>query len=141
MKPENIQLHSDGSLDSIKIVNFEISTKLEKGLCLTEKIGSPYYIAPEVLEKNYDSKCDVWSCGVIAYICLYGYAPFAGSSDLEILEKVKKGRFSLIQSIRERNTISDEARDFLVYLITRSPSKRPSAEQALMHPWLNLAQK
>ena len=95
MKPENILLQAVGSVESVKIVNFEISTKFSKDVPLTEKIGTPYYIAPEVLDRKYGPKCDVWSCGIIAYICLYGNAPFEGASDMEILKKVKKGRFSL----------------------------------------------
>ncbi len=55
-------------------------------------MGTPYYIAPEVLEKKYDEKCDIWSCGVILYIILCGYPPFNANSDLEIMEKVKIGK-------------------------------------------------
>ena len=48
---------------------------------LNEKLGTPYYIAPEVLAKAYGAKCDIWSCGVITYIVLSGIPPFNGSSD------------------------------------------------------------
>lgn len=60
-----------------------------KGKKLTKQIGTAYYIAPEVLAKNYDEKCDVWSCGVILYIMLCGYPPFRGANEREILNKIR----------------------------------------------------
>jgi calcium-dependent protein kinase len=58
---------------------------------LDEKLGTPYYIAPEVLNKNYGPKCDVWSAGVIAYILMCGAPPFTGNSDNEIMKSVRGG--------------------------------------------------
>jgi calcium-dependent protein kinase len=57
---------------------------------MQQKLGTPYYIAPEVLDKKYDEKCDVWSCGVILYILLCGFPPFNGPNDTVIMEKVKR---------------------------------------------------
>ena len=62
---------------------------------MNQKFGTPYYIAPEVLDHNYDEKCDLWSIGVILYTLLCGYPPFNGENDAKILKKVKIGKYKL----------------------------------------------
>lgn len=57
------------------------------------RVGTPYYIAPEIIKGDYDAKCDIWSMGVILYILICGAPPFYGRNDLAILESVKKGKF------------------------------------------------
>jgi calcium-dependent protein kinase len=53
-----------------------------------------YYLAPEILEANYDERCDIWSLGVILYILLSALPPFDGNNDKEILEEVKKMKYT-----------------------------------------------
>jgi calcium-dependent protein kinase len=72
---------------------------------MNQKFGTPYYIAPEVLENRYDQKCDLWSIGVILYILLCGYPPFNGANDDQIIKKVKAGKFRVDDD--EWQTISD----------------------------------
>ena len=57
--------------------------------------GTCYYLAPEVIEGEYSEKCDVWSLGVILYILLSGEPPFNADTDVEVVEKIKIGEYSL----------------------------------------------
>jgi calcium-dependent protein kinase len=58
---------------------------------MTARIGTIYYIAPEVLLKRYKEKCDVWSAGVVLYMLIFGKPPFAGNNDYEIMDSILKG--------------------------------------------------
>lgn len=93
-------------------------------------VGTPYYVAPEVIMgREYDEKVDVWSSGVILYAMLAGFPPFYGESAPEIFESVLRAnlRFpSLIFS-----SVSAPAKDLLRKMISRDPSNRISAHQAL----------
>ena len=60
----------------IKIIDFGLAKYLAGSNSLKSKVGTPYYVAPEVLEGNYDHRCDNWSVGVITYTLLCGYPPF-----------------------------------------------------------------
>lgn len=54
----------------VKVIDFGLAVQFEDDQVLTSPVGSMHYIAPEVLEQEYGPKCDVWSCGVIAFILL-----------------------------------------------------------------------
>ena len=77
LKPENLLFDSDKPDSAIKVIDFGASKKFDDRK-MKKKLGTPFYIAPEVIDLNYDAKCDVWSCGVILYILLCGYPPFLG---------------------------------------------------------------
>jgi len=70
---------SDNS--EIKLVDFGLSRTFEPNKNMYSRMGTPFYIAPEVLKKKYNEKCDVWACGVILYILLSGNPPFNGKND------------------------------------------------------------
>lgn len=102
---------------------------------MNQKYGTPYYIAPEVLKKNYDQKCDLWSCGVILYILLCGYPPFNGSTDKQIVQAVLAGKFHIDEP--EWAEVSTEAKDLVGKLLTYNPDERINAFDALKHPWID----
>jgi len=134
LKPENILLEQNKEFDQIKIIDFGTSLVYDPAKSLDEKLGTPYYIAPEVLNKNYNSKCDIWSCGVITYILLSGMPPFNGQSDQEIMKKVRAGAFSFDDKVW--NNISDNCKDFIRQLLTFKADDRPTASDILKHPWI-----
>ena len=131
LKPENILLEANKEFDQIKIIDFGTSLVYDPSRSLDEKLGTPYYIAPEVLNKNYDSKCDIWSCGVITYILLSGMPPFNGQSDQDIMKKVRQGQFDFED--RAWANVSDKAKDFISQLLTYNKDERPDAQTMLSH--------
>lgn len=134
LKPENLLLDKESTNPKITIIDFGTSGVIEVNKKMSQKFGTPYYIAPEVLKKNYDQKCDLWSCGVILYILLCGYPPFNGGNDKQIIQAVLAGKYLLDEP--EWETVSAEAKDLVKHLLMYEPEKRISAKDALAHPWL-----
>jgi calcium-dependent protein kinase len=83
IKPENILIHKKEPELIIKLTDFGTATFFCKTKPLTDVLGSPYYIAPEVIRGNYNEKCDIWSVGVIVYLLLCGRPPFKGNDKSE----------------------------------------------------------
>ena len=102
-----------------------------------------------MLKKNYNEKCDVWSCGVILYILLCGYPPFQGKSKDEIFKRILEGKFSFkgrkkirlyLEILQEEHwkNVSEEAKDLICQTLIYDPEKRISAKKALEHKWFRL---
>lgn len=142
LKPENLLLEKDEDNPKIKIIDFGTACTFKTGDWLQQKYGTPYYIAPEVLKKKYNEKCDIWSAGVILYILLCGYPPFNGQNDRQIIEAVLKGKFTLdgkdsLSTVEpEWDDVSPEAKDIVKKMLEYEPGKRISAEDAIQHPWI-----
>ena len=121
MKPENILLDSRANNANIKVIDFGTSIKFncEDSKKMHKKFGTPYYIAPEVLKRDYSEKCDVWSCGVILYILLCGYPPFGGSCDSDILNNVKEGKYEFDEE--DWDGISEVAKNLINLMLTYDP--------------------
>ena len=132
LKPENILIENkkDG-LIRIKICDFGTAKIYEKNKTERQIVGSTYYIAPEVQDKNYNKECDLWSIGVIIYILLAGRPPFQGVTDQEVIEKIKLGKLDLQKPPFEK--ISEEALNLLKALLQYKPENRITSSDALKH--------
>ena len=135
LKPENILMDytKDGNY-KIKVIDFGTAQSFSKDTKLRTTMGTPYYIAPEVIMKNYNESCDVWSCGVILYILLSGTVPFYGDTDEKVIAAVKRAHFSFYSPIW--NYISSEAKDLVIKMLTFPPNKRITAKEAYTHNWI-----
>jgi calcium-dependent protein kinase len=72
IKPENIMVNDE---DETKLIDFGLSKTQTKG-AMTTVAGTPFYMAPEVLNESYSAKADIWSLGVLLYTMVSGYLPF-----------------------------------------------------------------
>ena len=136
LKPENILIvnrNKKYNYPNIKICDFGMSKIVEKHSMQNKVVGTIYYVAPEVLNKKYDEKCDLWSCGVIMYILLTKKPPFKGDNYEEVMENILKGEYDIESPPLDK--ISKNALDLLQKLLTKDISKRISAQEALDHPW------
>ena len=138
LKPENILIvkRQKNGYHPIKIIDFGTAKVFQKEKAEHVLIGSAYYIAPEVLSRNYTELCDLWSCGVIMYILLTGRPPFNGSNEEEIMKKIKEGIYDLKKY--PWGVISDEAKDLIKGLLQVNTKKRLTAKEALEHKWFKI---
>ncbi len=140
IKPENIMItnrEKNGCLQ-VKLIDFGTAKMFEKGHQENKYVGSSYYMAPEIIKRKYDEKCDLWSIGVILYILVTGRPPFDGNDDDEILSNVKKGVFD--RSSYPYPLLSSNVKDLIDKLLQYDPKKRISAEKAIEHPWFRSAE-
>jgi len=137
LKPENLLYLKKGNEENnpLKVIDFGLSQTIDVKKILNSKVGTAYYVSPEILQGSYNEKCDIWSAGVILYVLLSGEPPFNGPSDSVIYSKIKKMKFSFPPS--RWSGISKEAKDLLNHMLV--PEKeRYSASQVLAHPWFKI---
>lgn len=134
LKPENILLKERGIDSEIKVIDFGLATYMKPGEMLRRHVGTPYYIAPEVLEKNYSKEADVWSLGVILYTLLCSAPPFFGDTEREIYRRIRTGEVMFDGPDWEPRSIA--CRDLVVSLLKKTPHVRLSLDGALTHRWV-----
>ncbi|XP_075486656.1 calcium-dependent protein kinase 26 isoform X1 [Primulina tabacum] len=158
LKPENFLLVNKDDDFSLKAIDFGLSVFFKPGQIFTDVVGSPYYVAPEVLLKHYGPEADVWTAGVILYILLSGVPPFwAGKMSYSskqihchvqcidgypdcsenqqgIFDAVLKGHIDFTSD--PWPLISESAKDLIRNMLCMRPSDRFTAHEVLCHPWI-----
>ncbi|VAI14852.1 unnamed protein product [Triticum turgidum subsp. durum] len=134
LKPENFLFASTAEDAPLKATDFGLSVFYKPGDKFADVVGSPYYVAPEVLLKCYGPEADVWSAGVILYILLCGVPPFWAESETGIFKQVLRGKLDL--ETEPWPSISDSAKDLVRKMLIRDPTKRETAHEVLCHPWI-----
>jgi calcium-dependent protein kinase len=132
LKPENILFENKNPDADIKIIDFGLSRKFGED-DLHSIVGSPYYVAPEVLDGNYDYQCDIWGIGAIMYVLLSGKPPFHHENKVELYKKIKNDPLSFNNIIW--NGISSDAINLLMLLLNKNPKERPKPQIILENSW------
>lgn len=155
LKPENfifMNKSSGGNDDpgQIKLIDFGMAKVMRWRKYYKRMNGTPYYIAPEVLEGKYNQSCDMWSMGVILFILVFGFPPFFdtntdGSNKVlaykYIYKKITKGFHAKVQPgygawFPEDIKVSNDYKDLIARLLRTNVASRMTAEEALAHPWI-----
>ncbi|CAI7858263.1 unnamed protein product, partial [Closterium sp. NIES-53] len=109
-----------------------LSTPQLPGERFSEIVGSPFYIAPEVLHESYGPESDIWAAGVILFVLLSGALPFWGDSDEGVFRAI------LEKSVEEEveregvwESVSDEAKDLVLRMLSKDAALRITADEIL----------
>lgn len=134
IKPENIMLDNINTFD-IKLIDFGLC-KIDKSIITNKnicrhwtRVGTTYYMAPEVINKFYSEKCDEWSCGILYFILLTGYPLYNGEHELIIINNIKNNKFFINK--KDWIKISKKSKNILNNLLNRNTVKRYSANKIL----------
>ncbi|KAJ3027142.1 hypothetical protein HDV00_011391 [Rhizophlyctis rosea] len=143
LKPENILLTSKEPGDwRLKLSDFGLAKLAGEEEFMRTLCGTPNYVAPEVLTnavgRQYTKAVDLWSCGVILYICLCGFPPFSEElAPPNMTDQIKQGKYTYISPFWD--DISPEAKELIDGLLTVDPRERLTVDQALDHEWMKMS--
>ncbi|XP_033318751.1 probable serine/threonine-protein kinase MARK-A [Bombus bifarius] len=135
IKPQNLVMMGSFPECEVKLCDFEISRVILEGTEVREILGTPDYVAPEILHyEPITLAADMWSVGVTTYVLLTGFSPFGGETDQETFQNISLGEVDFPEELF--GDISAQAKDFVAKLLVLDPSARMTAKQCLRHDWL-----
>ncbi|XP_036845201.1 obscurin [Oncorhynchus mykiss] len=133
IKPDNI-LMVFPPREEIKICDFGFCQEMDTSRHQYSQFGTPEFVAPEIIHQDpVTIASDIWSIGVVAYLCLMCRCPFVGETDRATLLRVGEG--TLNWDAPDLTYRSTEAQDFLRMVLQPDPEKRPTAFECLGHEW------
>jgi len=138
IKPQNLVLMSEFPHGEVKLCDLGISRYISQGADIRDILGTPDYVAPEVL--NYEPislATDMWSVGVLLYVLLTGCSPFGGDTKQETFCNISQCKLDFPEDLFE--DVSEDAKDLMRKLMVKEPSKRLSATECLQHCWFTNA--
>ncbi|KAK6925620.1 Protein kinase domain [Dillenia turbinata] len=128
LKPENFLFANKKETAPLKAIDFGLSIFFKPGERFTEIVGSPYYMAPDVLKRNYGPEIDVWSAGVILYILLCGVPPFWAETEQGVAQAIIRSHIDFKRDPWPK--VSDNAKDLVKKMLNPEPQQRLTAQQA-----------
>ncbi|CAD8069397.1 unnamed protein product [Paramecium sonneborni] len=135
IKAENIMITSKKDDAEPKLIDFGLANKFDstKLRRLKSFVGTPMYMAPEVIQGKYDEKCDIWSLGVLLFTLLSGHMPFHGETKEELYDNIQRSNIGF--DAHQWKFVTSEAKDIIRRMLQKSPQLRPSAKTLLRHDW------
>lgn len=138
LKPANILIEKSENGGKVKLGDFGMATFVGEDNLIYGRCGTPGYVAPEIFmagkNEGYINNVDVFSAGVTLYVLLSGYEPFYGANDKELIRDNKEAKVEYPES--EWKAVSIEGLDLIEKMLQRDPTKRITARDALLHPWI-----
>ena len=139
LKPENVLLSDSTDEAEIKIVDLGLSRFFDERKLMSTICGTHKYLAPELVQcdrgiiRGYDKAVDMWGVGLLAFIMLFGFNPFARESQRQTHNAI----FNCEWAFPDGFTVSEEGKGFIRHLLRKSPTERPTATEALKSRWLS----
>jgi len=119
IKPDNIMITAN---DTVRLIDFGLAVSSSRKKDLHEIAGTPYYMAPEVIQGAYGKQSDLWSLGVILYTLVSGYLPFQGDSQAIVFQKIVALNYHFDHN--EFSSISPDCKDLIQKLLVLNPEHR-----------------
>ena len=134
IKPENVLISekfisNNEEFFKVKLIDFGSVNSLIN----FDNQSLPYYIAPEVIDRKINAKCDIWSLGIIMFRLIFGNVPFKGNTFKEVLNNLKHSTIEFY--IDENSNISEKAENILSNMLIRDVDKRYDVNDCINHPF------